>query len=378
MTTPPSNEVILQYLAGTLHGEDADVVRRYLDATPARRGVVAGLRDAMAVEVLRRGAPEARASLAVVLRRIAVEEADRAESRAPLITHDRFIGRGRQGRKGFGPWALPQWRLWRNAIGAAMVVVFGVGLMRLVVTRHANDAAIERTYATAAGERAEVTLRDGTRAMLAPPSVLQVLQLDERERRLRVHGEVYFDVARSSGAPFVVRTGTIQTRVLGTAFLVRYKDGALGAHIAVAAGRVGVMPRAAREHPVSAGEIADVTDSTIQVTPINTATMRNTQTDAEFVFRDTPVSKILQTLTHWYGREFQCEDSALANITVNAAVSARSSAVALSVLEQVLNVNIVAHGDTITLVPQRRGPANARPVRSRTYDVWTPAREVGR
>jgi ferric-dicitrate binding protein FerR (iron transport regulator) len=291
-------------------------------------------------------------------------------------------GQGRAGRDGVrwagGRGTSPQWRMWRNVIGAAMVVVFGVGLMRLVVTRRTDDSAIERTYATAAGERAEVTLRDGTRAMLAPSSVLQVLQLDKRQRRLRVRGEVYFNVARSSDAPFIVHTGTIQTRVLGTAFLVRSHDGALGAHIAVAAGRVGVMPRAAREHPVNAGEVADATDSTIQVTPINPATMRNTQTDAEFVFRDTPVSEILQTLTQWYGREFQCKDSALANITVNAAVSARSSAVALSVLEQVLNVNVVAHGDTITLVPQRRGPANARPVRSRTYDVWTPAREVGR
>src|SRR5687768_944393 len=47
ISQPPSDELIAQYLTGTLPQESAGEVRAYLDASPGRRGVMAGVRASL-------------------------------------------------------------------------------------------------------------------------------------------------------------------------------------------------------------------------------------------------------------------------------------------------------------------------------------------
>lgn len=69
-------------------------------------------------------------------------------------------------------------------------------------------------------------LKDGTKVWLNLGSSL-VYQSDfnEKERRVQLKGEGYFDVAKDDHRPFIVTTDNIETRVLGTAFNVEsYPD----------------------------------------------------------------------------------------------------------------------------------------------------------
>jgi hypothetical protein len=85
----------------------------------------------------------------------------------------------------------------------------------------------------------------------------------------------------------------------------------------------------------------------------------------------------LQTLTRWYGYEFRCNDSTLIHQLVSVPVSQRSSAAAVSTLEELLNVTSTVVGDTITLIAQPSAPKRI-PAQTRPYDVFVPTREVGR
>ncbi len=106
-------------------------------------------------------------------------------------------------------------RKWLLAAAVAIVLV-GAG------TWTANTFWLNPTYATGIGEQRIVRLSDGTRITLNSDSRVAVTYRDI-ERRVRVErGEAYFEVARDTARPFLVRAGEHQVKALGTAFIVRY------------------------------------------------------------------------------------------------------------------------------------------------------------
>jgi ferric-dicitrate binding protein FerR (iron transport regulator) len=66
----------------------------------------------------------------------------------------------------------------------------------------------------------EITLPDSSRVTLNANSQLSYLE-DFAERKVRLSGEAFFDVARDTNRPFEIFTGETITRVLGTSFNVR-------------------------------------------------------------------------------------------------------------------------------------------------------------
>jgi ferric-dicitrate binding protein FerR (iron transport regulator) len=123
--------------------------------------------------------------------------------------------------------------------------------------------------------------------------------------------------------------------------------------------------------------VGDVADSTMHVSRTDDLTSDVKWSHESVMFRHTPVTTVLQTVSQWYGYHFRYADSTLGTRRVTMIVSMRSSAEALADLERVLEVNLTVLGDTITLVSQPVR-ANRSAPRIQTYDVWAPNREVGR
>lgn len=71
-----------------------------------------------------------------------------------------------------------------------------------------------------AGQRAELTLPDGSKVWLNAGSRLSYPSTFTNERRVSLSGEGYFMVAPDKKAPFIVSTATIDVRALGTEFNV--------------------------------------------------------------------------------------------------------------------------------------------------------------
>jgi ferric-dicitrate binding protein FerR (iron transport regulator) len=286
----------------------------------------------------------------------------------------------RSGEKESRPRRRSAWQYashaWIAVASVAVAAVVAVGLTRRMDTPQLDET---RTYTTHAGQTATLTLSDGTRVTLAPRTVFRLIHFGSSSRAVSIDGEAYFVVARTNGAPFLVRSGTVTTRVLGTEFLVRSRGDARGTHVAVADGKVSVQALALRDSglTLTAGYVGDVTDSTVHVTTVDDALLEAGRRNGEFVFRDMPVQKILETLAHWYGYQFRCSDPSVTQQSITVAMSTRSSAAALAALEQVLNVNVSVVGDTVTMTPHPVRPPRGSS-RVRTYDTWMPNKEVGR
>jgi len=72
-----------------------------------------------------------------------------------------------------------------------------------------------------AGQRAQLTLHDGTRVWLNAQSTLTYpARFTGKRREVTVEGEAYFDVAENRKRPFVVTTQQLSMEVLGTEFNV--------------------------------------------------------------------------------------------------------------------------------------------------------------
>ena len=69
------------------------------------------------------------------------------------------------------------------------------------------------------GQRAQLTLQDGTEVWLNAQSTLKYpSKFTKKQRKVEVVGEAYFDVAENSKRPFIVSTPHVNLEVLGTQF----------------------------------------------------------------------------------------------------------------------------------------------------------------
>lgn len=106
-------------------------------------------------------------------------------------------------------------------VGVAAAIAVGVffGFRHLETD---TPIAVE-TLSAPAGLITESILSDGTKICLNAGSKLEIINYKKNERRVRLYGEAYFDVTRDEMRPFIVETGKIAVRVLGTEFDVNSK-----------------------------------------------------------------------------------------------------------------------------------------------------------
>jgi ferric-dicitrate binding protein FerR (iron transport regulator) len=236
--------------------------------------------------------------------------------------------------------------------------------------------ADQRVYATTAGQRATLTLADGSRVTLAPQTTLTVPGDFGTERRaITLTGEAYFDVM-SRRAPFTVQTGTVRTHVLGTRFVVAHYADDHDVRVAVASGKVSVTAMTAKRPSVTltAGTVGHVTDSTATAATADDVTVYTDWVNGRMRVYNASVPELLRAFEHWYGYQFRLTDSTLVRGRYTTTFDGMTSAEALTALKRLLNVTMTFEGHVVSLHAARlSGP------RSRNRDTQsTPLREVGR
>jgi len=358
---PPSDDLILRYLAGQLADAEAEPVRAYLAESESRRGAVSGLRTALAAEDVDGAPPDRVLALQAFLERFNREYPE-------TVGEERATGRvsplrrlETQTRRRFVPWA------WGGGVGAVLVLglVLGIG--------HRGSSSAPTVYTTRTAEQRAISFGDGTRVVLAPQSQLTVsADFGEATRTVSLSGEAYFDVTRSQGRPFLVRAGHVSTRVLGTTFDIRHYRGDAAVQIAVQSGKVMVQGRGT-PFAMSGGKVASISDSTIAIHSLGDSNSYADWTTGRLVFDETPLPAMLTALGRWYGYEFRLNDSALVSQNVSAEFKVSDPKEMMIVLKSMLGVTLSVHDNVITLMPGHE-LHHVKPRR----DVFTPSLEIGK
>ncbi len=106
---------------------------------------------------------------------------------------------------------------WSASAAAAVLLIAGVGAAWHFLSR----PDIYRTYENNTDVVSAITLDDGTQVWLNANTRLTLPEaFDETGRNVELDGAAFFEVTPDVNAPFIVNTGELRIRVLGTAFCV--------------------------------------------------------------------------------------------------------------------------------------------------------------
>jgi ferric-dicitrate binding protein FerR (iron transport regulator) len=238
-------------------------------------------------------------------------------------------------------------------LGLAAAVVIG-----LSVVARGRTAGVDHVYTTAAGERADLHLTDGTHVVLAPASRLTVLgNYGTRRRAVTLDGEAFFTVRHDASVPFTVRAGQVVATDVGTSFDVTAYGGDTAVRVAVTDGRVALASGALPTVPLIAGDLASVGSRGVPTVAHHADVMGLTHwTDGRLEFHDVPLRDALPALARWYGLDLVLGDSTLGSVPLTASFRDEPVTEVLHIVAVTVGARVV-HRETTTVLLPRATPA---------------------
>jgi ferric-dicitrate binding protein FerR (iron transport regulator) len=243
------------------------------------------------------------------------------------------------------------WLRW----AAGIVLLIGAALWSPVRDAYAPEPMFQ-SYATAAGQRATLTLADGSRALLGPESELRFPErLRRNSRDVELHGVAYFEVASDPDRPFRVHAQGVVTRVHGTRFVVRAYPGEELVDVGVAEGRVSVHAENLAETEaliLTPGQGARVrADGSAQRVDRDGVDALLSWKDGRLTFRDTPARDVLRELQRWYDVEISVSVPGVGDRLLNVSFDHDKPIEAITLLAAILDLRMERSGREIVLVP---------------------------
>jgi ferric-dicitrate binding protein FerR (iron transport regulator) len=245
---------------------------------------------------------------------------------------------------------------WWISAAAVFLVAVSVGLLwpRLVsrsgMTASTADAAM-REYATVRGQRAEILLADGTRAILNVDSRLRVpVDYGARTRDVYLEGEALFEVTHDDKSPFRVHAAGLLAEDLGTEFVVRaYPEGATT--VVVASGSVAVHGDSVPTPSgitLTAGQLGRM-DAVGRLTVRRDVDVsaHTAWTEGRLEFDETPLSQVAHELERWYDLDITIADSSLGDAVLTASFENQPLNEVLSVVTRTLDIRYTRTGSHV-------------------------------
>lgn len=234
----------------------------------------------------------------------------------------------------------------RFAIGIAASVLLIVGWYAGSTRVSSKIASNVSVYTTNNGDRATITLPDGSTVLLNVGSRLEVpANFAAGSRSLKLLGEGLFNVKHQGGAPFTVVSGSTVTRVLGTTFVVRQYETDTAVMIAVKQGKVQV-----EKEVLTASERIFVTRDGVVTKAV--------ATEAQFSFADNvlkidgvKLADAIHDLNRWYDVDIRLSADAkdLGRRVVQGSFAVGTASDIASIISFMFNVRVERHGRILTI-----------------------------
>lgn len=192
-----------------------------------------------------------------------------------------------------------------------------------------GEQLLYNTISTPKGGQYTLTLSDGSKVWLNAASRLRFpTAFSGGTRRVEMEGEVYFEVAKQAGRPFIVETGGTSIEVLGTRFNVNtYDENTV--RTTLAEGQVRIS-RKNESSLLTPGQEAVVREGTsgIQVQRVNVDKALAWK-NGLFHFENTNIRAIMREVSRWYDVEVVYQTGDLENKNFSGVLSRYSHVSAL-------------------------------------------------
>lgn len=115
---------------------------------------------------------------------------------------------------------IQRWGQYAAILTIAVLSSWALAFFYYSSTIQSNIIAMDQEFYVPPGQRAELTLPDGSKVWLNAGSKLTYPSVFTNERKVKLSGEGFFSVAKNDQIPFIVSTATIDIQALGTEFNV--------------------------------------------------------------------------------------------------------------------------------------------------------------
>lgn len=208
-------------------------------------------------------------------------------------------------------------RRWRWSLqlvtSLAASVIIAVGALFLFSRPTPTDSA--QVYATSIAERRQVALPDGsTIDMDAATEAAVVYRKDRRDIELR-RGQAFFTVVSAPDRPFVVTASGVQTRAVGTRFVISHRA-SQGLSVTVTEGRVRIGMANGHSPQVDAVSGQQVTFSELtglQVAREVNAVLATAWREGIVVYQGELLTNVIEDLNRYSRVPIRLQDVALGN-----------------------------------------------------------------
>lgn len=161
------------------------------------------------------------------------------------------------------------------------------------------------------GQRSRVVLPDSSEVFLGAGSKLKFPErFASKTREISLEGEAFFQVTKNPNKPFIIHTGTVQTRVLGTSFRIEAFKGA-PLTVSVATGKVRVDDYANHQMKSLAvllpGQKISYAFAKTLLGLVDIDEVKDWK-DGRLVFRKASLREITATLERWYNVKFEYQN----------------------------------------------------------------------
>ncbi len=228
------------------------------------------------------------------------------------------------------------------SVKAAAILVVLMGLLGsgIYLAFESGDKKAEPlVYLEAAnprGQRATILLADSTKVFLGPASKLTYPPAFQSENReVFLEGEAFFEVKRNTGQPFIVHTGAVQTRVLGTSFKVNaFTDAPLSVSVVTGSVEVKTDPTAPDMvfSILQAGEELTYTKGQPVHLAVTDPDVTESWKNAQLTFNAQTVADIFRELERWHRTDIRIETKHLAEERLTVTITATMP------LRQIMNI----------------------------------------
>ena len=176
------------------------------------------------------------------------------------------------------------------------------------------------------GETFKVVLSEGTEVFLNSDSRLAYPTVFKgKERVVSLEGEAYFKVAKDAAHPFIVKSGNLQIRVLGTEFNVSAYSGIEEFNIALLRGSVELnSPDLSRSDTCGVHSVEMVPGQSVQLSSDGTFAVNEVDIESFlywkegfFYFDDVALVDMMKEIGRWYNIDIEFRNSKIMDLRMH-------------------------------------------------------------
>jgi ferric-dicitrate binding protein FerR (iron transport regulator) len=210
-----------------------------------------------------------------------------------------------------------------------------------------------------AGQKSTLFLPDGTKVHLNAASTLRYApDFGQKERRVFLQGEAFFEVAHDPARSFVVKTLHTETQALGTSFNVKAYEGMHESSISLVEGKVQVLCHYHQEASallLEPGERVRVEHKAFRMDKSSFDWQEEVGwKEGWMVFKHATFQEVTEKLSVWYGARFDWDPREVQPLRFTGSFQHESLKNILENMSVATNFGYVIEGKTVKIVPQKK------------------------